>query len=144
MPTPAHNGPPPAPALVRSLLWIDCSGGLAVGILMLVLAAWLQRLYALPSTLYTAIAAANIAYGSFSLVLALSRRRSVRLIALLALANAGCGVVCVIAVVALAGRASIFGLLHLLAECAVVVWLAGMEWRHRAAIASPERAPRRP
>lgn len=137
MPTPAHNDPPPVPALVRSLLWIDCSGGLAVGILMLVLAEWLERLYALPSSLYTAIAAANIAYGTFSLVLALSQRRSVRLIVLLALANAGWGVVCVIAAVAMAGRASVFGQLHLLSECAVVVWLARMEWRYRATIASP-------
>ncbi len=137
MPTPAHTAPPPVPAIVRSLLWIDCSGGLAVGILMLVLAEWLERLYALPSSLYTAIAAANIAYGTFSLVLALSRRRSVRLIVLLALANAVWGVVCVSAAVAMAGRASVFGQLHLLSECAVVVWLAQMEWRYRATIASP-------
>jgi hypothetical protein len=25
---------PPAPAIVRSLLWIDCSGALVVGVLM--------------------------------------------------------------------------------------------------------------
>ena len=128
---------PPAPAIVRSLLWIDCSGALVVGVLMLGLSEWLARLYQFPLPLYYAVAAANCAYGTFSLALAMSKRRPVRLIALLALANAGWGVVCVIAAVAMAGRASVFGQLHLLAECAVVVWLARLEWRYRAAIASP-------
>jgi hypothetical protein len=126
----------PTSASVRALLWIDCAGGLAVGAALFGFAAWLAPLFRLPDPLYHVIAAANVGYGIFSLSLALRRRRPVALIATLAVANALWGGVCLIAAASLLGRASIFGLAHILAEGAVVFCLAQMEWRHRASIAA--------
>jgi hypothetical protein len=118
---------------IRFILWLDCGGGLLVGTLMWALGGWLQPLFRLPPALYTGVTAANLAYGAFALVIALHRRRSVRHVATLAVANALWGCVCLAAVIAVAGRASVFGLGHLIAEGAFVVWLAGTEWRHRTA-----------
>lgn len=102
---------------------------------MLVFADWLPRLYQLPSSLYYAIATANLGYGAFALVLALRRTRQISLVSTLAIANAIWGGICLIAAVSMFGSASIFGVTHILAECVVVFWLAQLEWRHRALIA---------
>jgi threonine/homoserine/homoserine lactone efflux protein len=66
-------------------------------------------------------------------------------------ANALWGVLCVVGVILLASRASVFGLYHMAAEGAFVLWLARAEWRNRAlpSTADPARtheraaAPRR-
>ena len=122
--------------IARSILWIDCSGAILVGVSMLVLGEWLRSLYALPSALYNAIAIANLCYGAFSLALALLKQRPVKLVSALAIANAVWGCVCLVAAVSVAGRASVFGIMHILGEGAVVFWLAQFEWRHRTLIAT--------
>ncbi len=128
--TPAH------PAYVPRLLWIDCIGALTVGSAMVVFAAWLVPLFRLPEPLYPIIAAANLGYGAFSLFLARRRRRPMRLIVILAGANALWGIVSLGFAAVAAGHASGFGLFHILAEAAVVFTLARFEWRHRAALAA--------
>ncbi len=103
---------------------------------MLVFSAWLAPLFRLPPPLFGIIATANLVYGSFSLYLALRRRRPVLLISILAAANALWGVVSLVVAAAVASRASVFGLAHLLIEAAVVIALARAEWRHRERLAS--------
>lgn len=112
-----------------SLLWIDCLGGLAVGVLVLALSPWLSRLYAMPESFVIALGAANLAYGAFSLSLA---RRAIRPRALLRLligANLAWAVFCVIASAILASQASAYGLALLLLEGAYVGGLGLLEWR---------------
>jgi hypothetical protein len=126
------------PAYVRRILWIDCIGALTVGTAMVVFAAWIEPLFRLPEPLYPIVAAANLGYGAFSLFLASRRKRSVRLIVILAGANALWGVVSLGFAAVAAGHASGFGLGHLVAEAGVVFALARFEWRHRAALAAEQ------
>lgn len=120
---------------LRSILWLDGGGGLLVGVLMQALSTWLLPLFRLPEPVYFTITAANLAYGVFGLFLASRPRRSRRLVVTLAVANALWGVLCVIGVILLANRASVFGLVHIAAEGAFVFWLAQTEWRNRALLA---------
>lgn len=115
----------------RDLLWFDSRSGLAVGIGGLLLAGWLSGLYLIPRPLLMAMAAVNLAYGSYSGLLA---RRAVRpsgLILLLVIANAAWAVVCVALAIRLAPTASRLGLAVLVFEAAFVGGLALMEWRAR-------------
>lgn len=124
----------PYPRAAKSLLWIDCLGGLAVGILVLTLSPWLSSLYALPERFVLALGAANLAYGTFSLSLA---RRAVRPRALLRLligANLAWAVFCVSASAVFASQASSYGLALLLFEGAYVGGLGLLEWRYLDAL----------
>ncbi|MCU0755309.1 MAG: hypothetical protein MUE46_09325 [Xanthomonadales bacterium] len=124
------------PTHVRLILWVDCSGAILVGALLLVFADWLRPLFQFPPLLYFTIAAANGVYGTFSLVLASLPQRPLSLIATLAIANAFWGCACLIGAASMLGRASIFGMAHLILEGLVVFSLARIEWRHRAWLAA--------
>lgn len=115
----------------RSLLWIDCSGGLIGGVLMLSLSGWLSRLYALPVGLLVVMGLANLAYAAFSFSLARRRIRPRALVMVLVIANASWAALCALTAVVVAGQASAFGMAHLLGECLVVGGLAALEWRSR-------------
>ncbi len=128
---------------LRSLLWLDGGGGLLVGVLMLALSTWLQPLFRLPEPVYFTITAANLAYGTFGLFLASRKQRSRGLVVTLAVANALWGVLCVVGVILLADRASVFGLFHIASEGAFVFWLAQAEWRNRALLSAAEPSPAR-
>lgn len=111
------------------LLWIDCLGGLAVGVLVLTLSSWLSELYALPERFVIGLGTANLAYGTFSLSLA---RRTVRprtLLKILIGANLAWALFCVIASAIFASQASVYGLATLLFEGAYVGGLGLVEWR---------------
>jgi len=113
----------------KSLLWIDCLGGLVVGVLVLTLSSWLSTLYAMPERFVLALGAANLAYGTFSLSLA---RRAVcprALLQLLVAANIAWAVFCVIASAILAAQATAYGLALLIFEGAYVGGLGLLEWR---------------
>lgn len=113
------------------LLWIDCTGGLAVGAIVLAGSAWLSELYAVPRALVVVSGVANLLYGSFSLSLVRRPSRPRALIVLLVVANAAWSVLCVVAAIALAGRASAFGMMHIVGEALFVGGLAALEWRYR-------------
>jgi hypothetical protein len=118
--------------IAKYLLWIDCTGGLVVGTVVLMFSSWLSTLYRLPVSLVIAMGVANLAYGGFSLSLA---RRSVRprgLLLLLVAANVFWGLLC--AAVLVASRASTLGLAQLIIEGAYVGGLGILEWRHRVAL----------
>jgi len=119
---------------VKSLLWIDCSGGLIVGALVLAFFPWLSALYALPVGFVIVLGAANLAYGGCSFSLA---RRAVRpraLIRLLVAANIAWAVLCAVATALLAAEASAFGVAHLVLEGVYVGCLGLLEWKYLDAL----------
>jgi hypothetical protein len=118
-------------SLRRRLLWVDSVAALLAGGATLALSGWLSQLYALPRGVLLTIGAANLAYGAFSGSLArLARRRRAQIVALV-VANAAWAGLCWLAALAFAGRASVFGLAHLVGEGLFVGALASLEWRER-------------
>ncbi len=117
--------------IAKSLLWIDCTGGLVVGVLVLSLAEWLSTLYALPPGLVLMMGVANLAYGTFSLSLARRALRPPALLRLLVVANISWAVLCAITAVIVATQASALGLAQLILESVYVGGLGALEWRHR-------------
>ncbi len=91
----------------------------------------LSRLYRMPRAAVVGLGVANLAYGTFSLSLALRKQRSPGQIAALVTANAAWAAVCGLAAARLAGTASAFGIAQLLAEGVYVGGLAALEWRQR-------------
>lgn len=118
--------------LRRQLLWVDCIGGLVAGVLMLALGHWLSAWYRLPQDLMYVIGWVNLAYGSFSLSLAMRPRRPKGLIVLLAVANLIWALFfCLRWAILFSDTASPFGLIHLVGEALWVGGLGCLEWRWR-------------
>jgi len=120
--------------LAKSLLWIDCTGGLAVGAVALASAHWLSTLYALPVSVVLVMGTANLAYGGFSFSLARRATRPRALLLVLAAANVAWAVLCAFAAAALSTQASPYGLAHLLLESLYVAGLGVFEWRNLDAL----------
>ena len=81
--------------VVPRLLWIDGSGALVAGVIVLLFAPFLSGLHALPRSLLLATGVANLAYGAFSFTLARRARRPMALVQVLAVAQhaiASCGI----------------------------------------------------
>ena len=118
-------------AFARNLLWVDCSAGAIVGIVVLGLASWLSWFFGLPYEVLLFTGGANLLYAGYSFSLAVRRQRPMWLIQLLILANLGWAVVCVGLATAFFGSASPFGMIHLVGEGVFVAGLAGLEWTWR-------------
>ena len=117
--------------LPRKLLWIDGLGGVVAGLAVLLLRNWLSEWYRLPPQFLLLIGVANLAYGSYSLSLAMRARRPIIFILLLAAANLTWTILCLRWAVMYAGTASWLGLAHLIIEGLYVGALACLEWRWR-------------
>ncbi len=117
------------------LLWFDCTGGLAAGVVVLSVSGWLSELYAVPQWLVVLSGTANLVYGTYSLSLARRPSRPLALIIRLAVANGVWSLLCIVAAAAFVGRASVYGLLHMAGEALVVGTLALLEWRNRERLA---------
>lgn len=113
------------------LLWLDCTAGALVGVLVLVFAEWLGRLHGLPVGVLVVLGTANLLYAAYSFSIARNARRTLRPIEVLALANAAWGVVCVVLAVRYWAVVSVFGFVHLFGEAAFVGGLAALQWRQR-------------
>jgi hypothetical protein len=120
--------------IAKSLLWIDCTGGLVAGIVVLMLSGWLSTLYRLPVGLVIAMGIANLLYGGYSLSLARRPVRPRTLLLVLVVANICWALLCAITAVMVAPRASYYGLAHLILEGAYVGGLGILEWKHRSAL----------
>lgn len=125
----------------RDLLWIDSRAGLAAGVGVLGLSAWLSPLYGLPRALLLVTAAANIGYGTYSGWLRTRRRRPRTGIVVLLVANATWALACLLAAVHYAPTATAFGVAHLAGEGIIVGTLAALEWRARAALENSPTVP---
>ena len=117
--------------MTRSLLWIDCSAGAAVGVGMLALHVPMAHWYELPVGLLLGMGAANLVYASFSLSLARDPDRSLGRVSQLAVANMAWGLVCLALTAMFRGEASWLGIGHLVLEALFVGGLGLVEWRVR-------------
>ena len=115
----------------RNLLWIDGSGGLIVGVLVVALAHWLAEWHQLPYDFLLLMGVANLAYGTYSLTLARRAIRPMGLIVFLVVANLTWAVLCARWAVLYWDTASPLGLLHVGGEGLYVGGLAILEWRYR-------------
>jgi len=117
----------------RTLLWIDGGAAGLGGITMLVLQAWLARLYDFPVNLVVFLGIANLTYATYSGTLAIlatlgkwPRRPAINL---LVLANLLWVIVCATVLVTVWPWASIFGRIHVAFESLFVGVLAFAEYR---------------
>ena len=117
--------------LHRHLLWIDSGAALLAGVVVVALSGWLSEVYALPRPMLLAMGVVNLAYETYSGLLARRARRPYALLVLLVVANATWAGLCGVAAVALADTASAFGIAHLAGEGVFVGVLAALEWRER-------------
>lgn len=92
---------------------------------------WLTDIFVLPRPLLVAMGVANLAYGTYSGLLARRARRPHGLVALPVVANATWAGLCGRAAVRFAGTASGLGLAYLVGEGLFVGGLAAVEWRLR-------------
>lgn len=110
------------------LLWFDSIGGLVAGAVVTPLHGWLAGWYDVPAALILFMGLANLAYGTFSGVLAARATRGRppgRLVMVLAAANVAWGVGCFALLAAHAATASALGLAHFGLE-GVYVGLLGL------------------
>lgn len=120
------------PRIVR-ILALDGVGGLVVGALLLVFLRPVAAFYGLSLGVAAFVAAANVAYGSYSSSLAYrafhGKPPSRRAVDAIIVANATWTLVCGSLLVATWGQAGVFGQLHIGAEGLYVLVLAGVEAR---------------
>lgn len=114
------------------LLWIDSIGGLLAGAVTLLMNGWIAPFYGLSYKVLIFLAFANLAYGTYSLSLAVApHRRTMPRIGVLAFANMGWGVFCLVAVTLVFVDARLLGKAHLIVEGVYVGMLGLVEWRMR-------------
>lgn len=121
---------------LRKLLWIDCSAGALVGLVVVSTSAWLSPLEGLPRDILLFTGVVNLACACYSFSLARRSSRPVWSIRLLAAANLAWVPVCLGLAVYFGEQASLFGLTHLIGEALFVGGLGLLEWRHRFQLAT--------
>jgi len=113
------------------ILWLDCLGGIIVGIVVLAICRPLSNWECLPVSIEMGMGIANLIYGCFSLFVTLCRPRAKSLIATLAVANMAWLLVCVLITTIWWEQISWLGLLHVLGEGVYVAGLGYTEWTLR-------------
>ena len=136
--------PPDLAGWRRHLLWIDGAAGATVGVPVLLVAEWLAGWTGLPLGLVRGMGAANLAYGAYALALASRRRRSLRPVAVLVVANLTWAVLCFRWAALHADTATWLGMAQLVGEGLFVGGLAVVEWRSRRWLVSDGTATARP
>ena len=117
--------------LRRRILWIDGIAALLAGALLLVAADWLEAWYNIDRETLSFIALVNLAYATYSLSIAMLKKRPIVLIVLLVIANLTWSINCLRLAYLFRDTASVFGLTHLVGEAIFVGGLAFLEWRYR-------------
>ncbi|MDM7923362.1 MAG: hypothetical protein QUS14_13780 [Pyrinomonadaceae bacterium] len=124
--------------LINKILWVDCLGAIATGVMLIALSGWLGPLYGLPAWVVVAHGFVHMTYGTYSLSLAVRNRRPMSLIKLLVFANAGWAVLCVIFAGVLLTVGTGFAVAAFVVEGIYVGGLAMFEWNNRKPLAEPE------
>jgi hypothetical protein len=117
--------------IIPNLLWIDCTAGALVGVLVLSFSGWLSRLYSMPVGLLYFMGMVNLLYAAYSFSLAIRRTRPRVLMTLLAAANGVWTLVCLGIAAYFFETATVFGIGQLVVEAIFVGGLACLEWRWR-------------
>lgn len=115
----------------RYLLWIDGLAGLLGGVSLFLSLDRLVEWYNISRETLVIIGVANLAYATYSLSIAMLKKRPEILIVILVLANLAWALNCLRMAVTFWDTASIFGLIHLIAEAIFVGGLACLEWHYR-------------
>lgn len=113
------------------ILWIDCLGGLIVGLLVLLIHPFLSRIQGLPKLIVIFIGIANLLYGSYSLFVTTRQRRPIGLVKTLALANMGWLFVCLGILVLWFNVLTMIGIAMVVGEGIYVATLGIAEWKWR-------------
>ena len=113
------------------ILWIDGIAALLAGIFVLLTTDWLTEWYNMPREMLLFIAVVNLTYATYSLSIAMLKKRPLVLIIILVIANLIWATNCLRLAVIFSDNASIFGLTHLVGEAMFVGGLAYLEWRYR-------------
>jgi len=124
------------PNATPRLLWIDCLGGLFVGVLTLILYRWLASIHNLSPMLLLFTAAANLGYGCYSLFLATRGKRPLALVNVLAVANMIWAPITLVLIAANWTEISWLGVVHLGGEGLYVGALGLVEWWRRDQLAT--------
>lgn len=122
-----------------NVLHIDGSAGLAVGLALFAFVGWISELYRLPHNTILFLASANIIYGCYALSLALSNKKSLMSIKVIAIANSVWVAVCAAIVVLFAHTASPIGVFFICGEALFVGMLAVYEWMNRFLLSEEDR-----
>jgi hypothetical protein len=117
--------------LRRQLLWIDGLAGLLAGASLFLTIDWLEQWYNIPRGTLVFIGIANLTYATYSLSIAMLKKRPAILIVILVTANLTWALNCLRMAITFGETASIFGLIHLIGEAIFVGGLAFLEWRYR-------------
>ncbi|HMO79338.1 MAG TPA: hypothetical protein PKD24_00970 [Pyrinomonadaceae bacterium] len=101
------------------------------------MSCWIGPFYGLPQWFVVSHAFVHLAYGGYSLSLAVQSPRQLVLIKLLVFANGAWALFCFVFAAAIFGTATLFGFVHFVIEGVYVGTLAIIEWsrRHRLKIA---------
>ena len=117
--------------LKEKILWLDCIGGLVVGVFLLLFCQTISRWDNLPLWIIIGVAIANLVYGSYSLWLTTRKPRSLVALKILAIANMAWLAVCVLIVATHWREISTFGIVHKIGEGVYVAGLGFVEWKWR-------------
>lgn len=115
----------------KKLLWVDCTAGAIVGIVVIAFSGWLSQLEGLPREVLLFTGGVNLLYASYSFSLAVRAERPMPLIKLLVFANLAWVPVCLGLAVTFFWSATPLGFMHLVGEAIFVGGLALLEWRQR-------------
>lgn len=126
------------PFIAKHILWVDCLGAILTGILLAALSGYIAPIYSLPQSWVIAHACVHLAYGAFSLSLAVRRTRPIGLISTLAIANASWAVLCIIFAARMVEGDSVLAAAHFLIEGIYVGTLGFIEWNRREVLAKDE------
>jgi len=116
--------------LLKKVLWVDCIAGTGTGIAGLAAYPWLADFLGLPAHLILIIAAITFVYGLLAFRLALQHTPTVWLLRVLVVANWVWTIISIGLLIVYAGNATVFGILFLVLQVAVVGGLAYLEGRH--------------
>jgi len=116
----------------HNILWIDCLGGLVVGIVVLLLYKLISSWDGLPVVIVIAMGLANVVYGAYSLYVTTRNQRSVLLVNILAIANMAWLFFCVLIVCLHWEQITLFGIAHVIGEGIYVAGLGITEWIWRS------------
>lgn len=117
------------------ILWLDCIGGLLVGVIVIALCWPISRWESLPLSVVLAMGAANLIYGGYSLFVTTRKNRSLKLVKILSVANMFWLLVCFGILIAHWNQISVLGELHVAGEGIYVAALGIAEWKMRESLA---------
>ena len=114
------------------LLWIDCIGGMSAGLVATLFYTWFSVFYGLPTKFVLFVGLMNVAYGTFSFLLAIREVRPLWYFRMLVIGNVLWGALCVLWVLNYWNTATAFGIAHLVLEAIFVAGLGVCEWLYRS------------